>query len=128
MSEDWEAVAAEVAEAVASVDDENTPLNAKIIRRGSKSGGTESQPTFDDPASHPCNATYEGWKTTEIDGKLIRQGDRKVMIAAYGLEITPEIGDKFLASGDSTPLTVVEPLIVLAPAGVPISYTLNVRG
>ncbi len=59
----------------------------------------------------------------EIDGTVVRQGDRKYLVAASGLAITPQAGDQVL---DTDTLTVVNAEI-LSPASTALIYTLQVR-
>ena len=59
----------------------------------------------------------------EIDGTVVRQGDRKYLVATSGLGITPQAGDQVI---DTDTLTVVSAEI-LNPASTALIYTLQVR-
>ena len=56
---------------------------------------------------------------------LIKQGDKKLKIAAQGLAWVPGLLDKVVAQGHSW--SIVPPLKEFNPAGTPILYELQVR-
>ena len=56
---------------------------------------------------------------------LIKQGDKKLKIAAQGLAWVPGLLDKVVAQGHSW--SIVPPLKEFNPAGTPIVYELQVR-
>lgn len=56
---------------------------------------------------------------------LIRQGDKKLKIAAQGLAWVPGLLDKVVAQGRTW--SIVPPLKEVNPAGTPILYELQVR-
>lgn len=59
------------------------------------SGATEST------ANHTIQVAVVGYKSNLIDGSIIQRGDRKAIIAASGLNVTPAIGDKITGLGDA---------------------------
>ncbi|WP_034135917.1 hypothetical protein [Pseudomonas lactis] len=59
------------------------------------------------------------------NNSLIRQGDKKLKIAAQGLAWVPGLLDKVVAQGRSW--SIVPPLKEVNPAGTPILYELQVR-
>lgn len=59
------------------------------------------------------------------DNSLIRQGDKKLKIAAQGLAWVPGLLDKVVAQGRTW--SIVPPLKEVNPAGTPILYELQVR-
>jgi hypothetical protein len=56
---------------------------------------------------------------------LIRQGDKKLKIAAQGLEWVPDLLNKVIIQGRTW--SIVPPLKEVNPAGMPILYELQVR-
>jgi hypothetical protein len=59
------------------------------------------------------------------NNSLIRQGDKKLKIAAQGLAWMPGLLDKVVAQGRTW--SIVPPLKEVNPAGTPILYELQVR-
>lgn len=59
------------------------------------------------------------------NNSLIRQGDKKLKIAAKGLAWVPGLLDKVIAQGRTW--SIVPPLKEVNPAGTPILYELQVR-
>jgi hypothetical protein len=59
------------------------------------------------------------------NNSLIRQGDKKLKIAAQGLAWVPGLLDKVVAQGRTW--AIVPPLKEVNPAGTPILYELQVR-
>lgn len=59
------------------------------------------------------------------NNSLIKQGDKKLKIAAQGLAWVPGLLDKVVAQGRTW--SIVPPLKEVNPAGTPILYELQVR-
>ncbi|NMY04638.1 hypothetical protein HBO12_16890 [Pseudomonas sp. WS 5059] len=59
------------------------------------------------------------------NNSLIKQGDKKLKIAAQGLAWVPGLLDKVAAQGRTW--SIVPPLKEISPAGTPILYELQVR-
>lgn len=59
------------------------------------------------------------------NNSLIRQGDKKLKIAAQGLEWVPDLLNKVIIQGRTW--SIVPPFKELNPAGTPILYELQVR-
>lgn len=59
------------------------------------------------------------------NNSLIKQGDKKLKIAAHGLAWVPSLLDKLVAQGRTW--SIVPPLKEVNPAGTPILYELQVR-
>ena len=59
------------------------------------------------------------------NNSLIKQGDKKLKIAAQGLAWVPGLLDKVVAQGRNW--SIVPPLKEINPAGTPILYELQVR-
>jgi hypothetical protein len=60
-----------------------------------------------------------------VDGTTILSGDRKLLISAERFEAFPKTTDKLIADGVEYNIINVSPL---APGGVSILYTLQIRG
>lgn len=59
------------------------------------------------------------------NNSLIKQGDKKLKIAAQGLEWVPDLLNKVIIHGRTW--SIVPPLKEVNPAGTPILYELQVR-
>jgi hypothetical protein len=59
------------------------------------------------------------------NNSLIKQGDKKLKIAAQGLEWVPDLLNKVIIQGRTW--SIVPPLKEVNPAGTPILYELQVR-
>lgn len=59
------------------------------------------------------------------NNSLIKQGDKKLKIAAQGLEWVPDLLNKVIIQGRTW--SIVPPLKEVNPAGTPIHYELQVR-
>jgi hypothetical protein len=59
------------------------------------------------------------------NNSLIKQGDKKLKIAAQGLEWMPDLLNKVIIQGRTW--SIVPPLKEVNPAGTPILYELQVR-
>lgn len=59
------------------------------------------------------------------NNSLIKQGDKKLKIAAQGLEWVPDLLNKVVIQGRTW--SIVPPLKEVNPAGTPILYELQVR-
>lgn len=118
MSDDWDAVAADVAEGLAEAG-----TAAAIVRAGASTG-----PAYDPipgvDVEYPCVVVFDQWKNSEIDGTMIRRGDLKVLVGASGLSIEPGPDDRFKHGGKTYAIINVMPL---APAGTVAMWELQVR-
>lgn len=59
------------------------------------------------------------------NNSLIKQGDKKLKIAAQGLEWVPDLLNKVIVQGRTW--SIVPPMKEINPAGTPILYELQVR-
>ncbi|EJZ58468.1 hypothetical protein I1A_002796 [Pseudomonas fluorescens R124] len=59
------------------------------------------------------------------NNSLIKQGDKKLKIAAQGLEWVPDLLNKVIIQGRTW--SIVPPLKEVNPAGTPVLYELQVR-
>lgn len=84
-------------------------------------------------ASYPdCFGLIDKFTASERSNPQIRNSDIKLLLSAKGLTITPQIGDQFtmpdgtwyIPEGDGATYNPVEPL---APGGIPVMYTIQLR-
>ena len=64
------------------------------------------------------------WQNRDIDGTLIRTGDKRLILSAVGIT-APAVDDTVTIGGTVYTVKVVKPL---APAGTVVMYELNLRG
>jgi hypothetical protein len=87
-----------------------------------------SGPVYDpgEPVSmpFPCIMAVLKFDSKDIDGTLIKSGDKKIYIAANGLAIVPATTDKLLIGSVSH--TVVR-VIPLNPAGIAVYFEVQAR-
>ena len=102
MSEDWNAVAADVADALGEVG------GAGVIRRYTKTG-PQSDPTLT-PTDYPCTLFQDMVDLSKMAGTLIEMNDRRVYVAASGLGITPTTADKWVLDGREYAIKSARPL------------------
>lgn len=76
------------------------------------------------PESCPCVGIVTEFSSREIDGQSILRTDKKIMVAASGLEIVPLPTDKI--SMGSTDYSIIS-VVPVAPGGDPIIYTIQAR-
>lgn len=75
-------------------------------------------------ADHAVTGAVFDFPALLIDGTRIQVGDRKVLLAAQGLAVEPDVGDLLLVGSTLLHVIAVKPL---APAGTPVIYTLQAR-
>lgn len=73
---------------------------------------------------YPCIAIVLSYHESVLAGSTIHAGDKKIIVAAKGLEIEPTMTDVVLCNGVAYNIVNVE---TVAPAGVPIVYRLQAR-
>lgn len=80
-----------------------------------------------EPTRTPTNSTVksvrEYYNVGEIDGDLVRQGDRRYMVAASGLSAAPNTDDRLV---DDIEMEIVN-VEVVSPAGTPVVYIVQTR-
>lgn len=79
-------------------------------------------------ADYNCVALVQEYKSSVIDGTLIKQGDKALLVPAKDLAVTPKTGDIFVLSDGNWSIPDTKGNIkTLAPAGVVVMYTIQVR-
>jgi hypothetical protein len=76
------------------------------------------------PVTFPGYGISEGYKSKDIDGTLVQQGDQKISWIPDPTQVTPVIGDTLTIGTEVFGVKNVDPL---APGGIPVLYVLQVR-
>lgn len=66
--------------------------------------GTPTEPGEPGPVtsvSYPCKAIHEEWNTSYLSGGLVVSGDRKILILAVSLAVTPIPRDRITIRGET---------------------------
>jgi hypothetical protein len=85
--------------------------------------GETSPETTDDQIGQGILIDYTGLEFQA--NSLIKQGDKKLKLAAKGLSSAPSLLSKVIADGKTW--SIVPPLKEINPAGTPLLYELQVR-
>ncbi len=85
--------------------------------------GETSPETITDQVGQGILADYTGIEFQA--NSLIKQGDKKLKLAAKGLTLAPSLLSKVIADGKT--YSIVPPLKEINPAGTPLLYELQVR-
>ena len=75
-------------------------------------------------ATHACTAAEFDYPRIFIDGTMIQQGDRKVVMSAEGLTVSPEPDDTVTSGSTTKTVISAKPI---APAGIVVAWILQVR-
>lgn len=73
---------------------------------------------------YPCKAVVSNYNESVLNGSAIKQGDKKIIVAASGLTIEPAVTDVIVCSGIAYNIVSVT---VVSPAGTPIIYVVQAR-
>lgn len=77
-----------------------------------------------EPTDAPCTLVIVDYSQQERAGTLIKQTDRKALIATKGLAIEPTNDDALVVGGDAYQIVSVAPL---APGGTTVLWEAQVR-
>lgn len=94
------------------------------LSRTAKGTGPAHNPGAGGTETHACRAVLQEYSAFERDGTMIKVGDRKALVAARGLGMEPQAGDKY-SDADGT-FTVIS-VQTVAPGSLRLIYTLQVR-
>lgn len=100
--EDWNAVAAEVASALAEVG------GSVVIRRTVRSGLSDNRVNVVN--DYPVTLVQFAIDFSKVGGTLIQLSDRAGMINAAGLAIVPSTADKLVVAGVEMTIASVQPM------------------
>lgn len=75
-------------------------------------------------AAYTVTGAVFDYPAAVIDGTLIQRGDKRVLMSALGLSVTPDVDDSLTISGVAHQIISAKPT---APAGVTVLWTLQVR-
>lgn len=118
MAEDWDAIAREIDDAIASVG-----FLATLTRK-TASGGTAYQPASFTTAEYPIVVIDDVIKVKNADGTLTGQKRRVLTISALN-GTTPQKDDSVLVRGTRHVVLEVMPL---APGGVDLLFDIDIGG
>lgn len=112
--------AASAATAVSLLQRFGAAATLKRTTTGAYDPATGSAPTT--VTEHETTAAVLAYPQKFIDGTLIRQGDRRALMAAT---VEPQAGDALAWQGSDLSIVAVRPV---DPAGVAVLYEAQVRG
>lgn len=131
MAEDWNAVAAEVEDALRSVSDVSQADGYPVtIRVPGASTGPAYDPTPGSPSYHTFYCVDTNQRLRDADGTLIDMTTRTLMVNATG-PIVPDDGYSVaigIAAGDATESSdwiAIKEVRTLAPAGVALMHEID---
>lgn len=119
MAIDYDEIASGALESIAEVGQPVT-----LHRKGPPGPFVPGQPVTPTVIDYPGTGALFGYKQRDIDGTLIKHGDQRLLLAPQ-IEVTPKTGDTVTVGAKV--YNVVDVGIV-APAGVPVLYKLQLRG
>jgi hypothetical protein len=96
---------------------------AGTLRQRATSGADAWSPTVTDTDT-ACVVLFDEYNDRERDGTLITERDRKVLIKAGSLSVTPATGDQLVVSGVTYSLSNVTQV---APGGTVVLYQAMAR-
>lgn len=94
------------------------------IRRQGPSTGDPWAPIPGATTDHPGTGCVIDYTAFERAGTQIEAGERKALVAAKGLAVTPSVADRLVWQGEALEIVEVKPL---APAGVAVIFEIRVR-
>jgi hypothetical protein len=97
---------------------------AGAIRRNTAGDGDPWEPGAGTDTDHSVQLAVIDYTSRDRDGTLIQQSDRRVLISAQGLAITPTSGDQVVIGGQAYAIIDVKPL---EPGGTVVMYEAQVR-
>lgn len=109
--------------ALRQIEKYGTTISIKRKTLTSVEGKPWEPPTVTD-VTYSALALILEYDSREIDGSIIQQNDRKVMIPSKGIPVLPSMAD-IIKVGETD--YSVQNIKTLAPANEPIIYTLQIR-
>lgn len=102
-------------------DQRNPKMRMSVIGNGSLNGLTGEYNTNTE-RKYYINGVVIEWRDNQIDGQLIRRGDRKIIADN---KVEPTLGDFIVIDG--LQYTIVEPIVHHNPGGTILGYEFNAR-
>lgn len=100
-----------------------TKFGRAITIRRTASSGTAWAPTLT-PTDHAATAAVLDYTARDIDGTLVKVGDRRVIISTSGVTIEPATQDRLIIGGEEMAIVRVTKL---SPAGTVVYYEAQCR-
>lgn len=122
MSDFYLSTAAEVDEVLA---ESGQPITVTKKAQGGAYNPATGKVTGGTPMTYTCNGMVYDFGIKDIDGTLIKVGDKKIMMSAVGVTVAPEVDD-LIAFGTSK--CVIKRVNALDPAGIVVYYDIQARG
>jgi hypothetical protein len=97
---------------------------AGFLRRPTSTGPAHD-PTPGAPLNYPVTFAVFGYKNRDIDGTRILATDKRVLLAVGDLAVEPQISDMLVIKGVAH--SIIDPIEIVAPAGIAVLYKLQVR-
>lgn len=119
MAIDYDDIAAGALESIAEA---GKPIT--LHRKGPPEPFMPGQPVTPTVLDYPGTGALFGYRQNAIDGTYILQGDQRLLLAPH-IEIEPKTGDTVTMGAKVYNVIRVE---IVAPAGVPVLYKLQLRG
>lgn len=94
-----------------------------VLRVKTNSGADPWNPT-QTAIDNPVRLAVFDFKSTDIDGSLVQQGDKRLIISTEALTFAPKTGDEIVAQGEVFSLVMVE---ALSPSGHVVLYKAQAR-
>lgn len=136
MSEDWNAIAAEVETAIRSIGDVSQPdgYPATIRKGGAGAPANPWDPPAGAPTYHTVYVVLDEQELRDINGTLIGQTARKVLVSGAA-EVVPSDDDRIVlgqaltyvdeAADGAVAWEEIVSVLHIAPAGVAVLYELT---
>lgn len=95
-----------------------------FIVRNDTSTSTPWDPQAGSPIEYPCTVVMTYYSDALLGGTSIKQGDKKIILAAADLPIVPQTTDKINVDGETFVIVNVKKI---APARTPLVYEIQAR-
>lgn len=95
-----------------------------VIARRDSGGSTPWNPAAGASTEYPCAVIVTYYVDSLLNGSSIKQGDKKIIVAAADLPITPTTTDTITVNGEKYSVVNVKNV---APGGVSLIYEIQAR-
>lgn len=97
---------------------------AITLRRAITSFDPQTGVTSQSVTDHGAHGLFTAYRIDQIDGSAVQRGDRQLLIAADGIPLSPDTGDRIVTDGEEWQVVSVE---TLAPGDRAVLYRLQIR-